>query len=454
MSEWEIPDIGSPQGLRELGYQVRFVTHTMCGAECMVTVPFYTKGVWRHCLNSGAMCSNVHKKTLGGLTPGFPWEQSWSAGFTLLEMLIASFLIGVIVTALWSLSSVYTRLFEAGLHRVETVQVVRALVEQLRKDLLHAVQDPIGGIPTSERRSVPVRRFGLFGTETELRLDVLQPLPEGGQGEAEYGGRHTATAGPRKARLPELRTVYYRFQSFQSSSDSSEGSDQAIGELLQSSQKLPVLPGLIRWEEDFETPLSQKSETSPSVSGFGSGGLAKELSRQQEGFAASFSSQPSLPELYQELEKTFGKQVLYLPEVVDFRFRYFDGQSWSSRWDSLARRALPVAIEVVFRVELDSGGPKQRLGTAGEAGPSGQSVGSEAGQFAESQRTGQMYRIVVEIPGSPRFQGARRVTPVTERPRIPPVPVRPVVPPRPRLARPIESPRPLAPADQWMRVSE
>ncbi len=420
----------------------------------MLSIRFYTIGIWRHCLNSRARCSKSHKKFPKALTPGFTCEQGWSAGFTLLEMLIASFLIGVIVTALWSLSSVYARLFETGLRRVETVQVVRALVEQLRKDLLHAVQDPIGGIPTTERRSVPVRRFGLFGTETALRLDVLQPSPEGGQGELEYGDRRTATAGPRKARLPELRTVYYRFQSFQHSVGSSQGIDQPVEGPLESSRRLPILPGLIRWEEDFETPLSQKSETSPSVSGFSLGGLGEEVSRQQESFPASFSSQASLPELHQELEKTFGKQVLYLPEVVDFRLRYFDGQGWSSRWDSLARRALPVAIEVIFGVELEPEGPERRLQTAGEAGPSGQSVGSEVGQLAESRRTGQMYRIVIEIPGSPRFQGARRMTPVTEQPRMPPVPVRPAVPPRPPLARPIESPRPFAPADQWMRVSE
>jgi prepilin-type N-terminal cleavage/methylation domain-containing protein len=400
------------------------------------------------------MCSKIHKRFRKALTPGFTCGQGCSTGFTLLEMLIASFLIGVIVTALWSLSSVYTRLFEAGLHRVETVQVVRALVEQLRKDLLHAVQDPIGGISTTERRSVPVRRFGLFGTETELRLDVLQPLPEGGQGEPEYGDRHTATAGSRKARLPELRTVYYRFHAFQSSLGSSQDSDQPVGGPLESSQKLPILPGLIRWEEDFETPLSQKTESSTSVSGLGLGGMGKEERRQQEGFPASFSSQLSLPELYQELEKTFGEQVLYLPEVVDFRLRYFDGQSWSSRWDSLARRALPVAIEVVFRVELEAEGPEDRLAGEGGTGTSPQSVGSETGQMAESRRPGQIYRIVVEIPGSPRFQGARRVTPVTERPRMPPVPVRPAVPPRPPLPRPVEPPRPLAPADQWMRVSE
>jgi prepilin-type N-terminal cleavage/methylation domain-containing protein len=388
------------------------------------------------------------------------WTNSWVCqigrlgGFTLLEMLIASFLIGVILLALWSLSSVYTRLFETGLRRVETVQVVRALVEQLRRDLLHAVQDPIGGITSGERRSVPVRRFGLFGSETELRLDVLQRLPNGGPSDGEYGEVASGATGVRQARLPELRTVYYRFRPSQDLEAFSETSEELHGELVQTSERSPVISGLLRWEEDFETPLAAKSEGGGQAPPIDISAASGGASRQGKGVTGFFSSPASLPELYQELEKTFGPHVLYLPEVSDFRLRYFDGQSWSSRWDSIARRALPVAIEVVFRVHL------QGEGFARDSGPETETAGSLPSETAgiggqgESVGAWQSYRIVVEIPGSPRFQGARRVPAASDRPPVSSVPARPTVPPRPPVARPVEIPRPFAPADQWMRVSE
>lgn len=36
------------------------------------------------------------------------------------------------------------------------------------------------------------------------------------------------------------------------------------------------------------------------------------------------------------------------PEIVDCRFRYFDGKSWSDSWESLDRGGLPVAIEATL----------------------------------------------------------------------------------------------------------
>lgn len=43
-------------------------------------------------------------------------------------------------------------------------------------------------------------------------------------------------------------------------------------------------------------------------------------------------------------------QADLLSEVVSFRLRYFDGESWHSSWDSRERRELPVAVEMRFRL--------------------------------------------------------------------------------------------------------
>ena len=46
-------------------------------------------------------------------------------------------------------------------------------------------------------------------------------------------------------------------------------------------------------------------------------------------------------------------QVDHIPEILQLRFRYFDGQAWLDRWDSDAKKGLPVAIETGFEVESD-----------------------------------------------------------------------------------------------------
>ncbi|MCA9184353.1 MAG: hypothetical protein R3E01_30805 [Pirellulaceae bacterium] len=45
-----------------------------------------------------------------------------------------------------------------------------------------------------------------------------------------------------------------------------------------------------------------------------------------------------------------------VPEVVRFRLRYFDGQHWQSSWDSMAKKQLPLAIEVAFDLDPNADG--------------------------------------------------------------------------------------------------
>lgn len=375
-------------------------------------------------------------------------------GFTLLELLIASFLLGVVVLALWSLFSVYAGLMEAGFRRVEQTQVVRAIVEQLRTDLRHAIQDPVGGLRAPRPGGAPVRRFGLWGTSNELRFDILQPPPafDLAESSSEVGQGEPLT-GPQ--RLPELRTVYYRFsapletdrQSVDEIGDGLQASEAGV--LVQPGQEAEALrlPGLLRWEKDFETPEKTATGEVPPAELVGS---ATAPSLGDIGSTGETGQQPTLGELYSHLQSLYGPEVLYVPEVTELEFRYFDGQSWSTSWDSLSRQALPVAIEVKFRID-----PQTRLARQTIVQPTGPQPGQEDQQIGPvaAPSGGEVFRVVIEIPGSPRFEGPRApARPAAGESRI--VLPRPSIPPRPLpLARPLE-PRPqLLPSDQWMRVS-
>ncbi|GHT17256.1 hypothetical protein FACS1894189_2810 [Planctomycetales bacterium] len=43
------------------------------------------------------------------------------------------------------------------------------------------------------------------------------------------------------------------------------------------------------------------------------------------------------------------KNELSIPEIVDCRFRYFDGKMWQDSWESLTEGGLPVSVEITLR---------------------------------------------------------------------------------------------------------
>lgn len=372
--------------------------------------------------------------------------------FTLLELLIATFLLGFLALAVWSLAGVYGRLLEAAFNRVEQTQVVRALVEQLRADLRHAIQDPVGGLREPRPTATPVRRFGLWGTATELRLDVLQPVPSVDESIADRAqGGDMAEGSFEVGRLPELRTVYYRFQPPTPLAQSQTAEPTAADTLSSTGDQPPRVPGLIRWERDFETPEPPPGTDEQPNLPLGSATESDTPLLRQFADRVDAPTSIPLPELYSWLQRSYGAEVLYLPEVVDFELRYFDGQAWTSTWDSLSRQALPVAIEVRFRIAAGNAQTSTSKPTQDSAAGREDTASLATGDRRPGG-AGELYRTVIEIPGSPRFQGPR--APVREpsaEPRL--LPQTPVLPRPIPPVRPVEPTRPLPPADQWMRVT-
>jgi prepilin-type N-terminal cleavage/methylation domain-containing protein len=45
------------------------------------------------------------------------------------------------------------------------------------------------------------------------------------------------------------------------------------------------------------------------------------------------------------------QETRIIPEVIDCRFRYFDGANWHDAWNSRTRNRLPAAIEFVYRIQ-------------------------------------------------------------------------------------------------------
>jgi type II secretory pathway component PulJ len=374
-------------------------------------------------------------------------------GFTLVEVLLATALAVTLLLALWSLFGIYTSLFTVGQTKTETSQLARALLDQLADDLHSAIQDPIPGTSSKTRTSTPLRRFVLNGSSDQLRLDVLQVTPLQGN-PTPLGDSERLAQEPSAARVPELRTVYYTFRDPLVAGGLETGETTATGETGAtgatsgmsevSGTNVENLPGLVRREVDFETPQADESGAGPGYDlaalGTSEGAIA--------GVPAAGESE-ALDSLGPQLVDT---SLTWVPEVVRLQFRYFDGNGWTSQWNSLTRKSLPVAVEVTLQLgtvahsaeTLDEAEPAEPGGTAG--------LGEGLDAELASESAGPTYRLVVDVPGSPKHgepktpEQEERV--VVRRPK--PV-VRPPVAPRPRPASPPKpKPRPLA--DEWMRT--
>jgi hypothetical protein len=277
-------------------------------------------------------------------------------------------------------------------------------MQQISDDLHAAVQDPIGGSSTEPPGSVPVRRFGLFGSQSELRFDVLQITPQQGN-PVPVGNWQTATGEFTAARVPELRTIYYEFRDPVSSEDTAGD----------------VLPGLIRRELDFETPVgpADASGLAGAAPDFG-GSLMGD-----DGFESG-----TLP------DDPLDDSMVWVPEVVGVEFRYFDGNGWTGTWNSLQRKSLPVAVEVILRIADPDESDQSRPIVDGEE--------YSDTEFAQSQSS--PFRVIVDLPGSPSYRKPRPPRPTTIRPSRR-LPVRRIAPPRRQPAGP---PVRIAP-DEWIR---
>jgi hypothetical protein len=99
-------------------------------------------------------------------------------------------------------------------------------------------------------------------------------------------------------------------------------------------------PGLVRREKTWE----QMQADAGADGTRGSSTQTAEESVLSHGFAEM--SQADVRE-----QSQLDDSVIWTPEIIALRFRYFDGHGWSDDWDSRTRNALPVAVQIAMRLE-------------------------------------------------------------------------------------------------------
>ena len=260
------------------------------------------------------------------------------SGMTLLEILIALSLMVVLLGFVWGMVTLFSTDYLAGEKRAGRAQLVRSISQMLSDDLGAAVQDPVHPTPSEAHETIYVRRFGLHGDETSLQIDVIQPnlLVESAT-LAENRAAASSSSKPVRPQVPELKTVFYEFippnalRNGENSRDSSGRSQTQI--------ELARKFGLSRKELSYEAP-------DPAA--------AAEENHRQNSFSNQQTAAPqSEPQPYlsaAQLAMEIDDNTMWMPEVVDCRFRYYDGKNWLSSWDSIKKNGLPTAIEAQLKL--------------------------------------------------------------------------------------------------------
>lgn len=350
--------------------------------------------------------------------------------FTLLEVLLAAILSATLLMGLWSLFRVYSNLFVTGHDESLRHQLIRSLMEQFNADLQSTIQDPTAGPAAPPEGTSSVRRFSLTGTSRKLRIDILETspvvaelsldesqsdlpgtTPQSGEiePETEFESESDSETELEPPRLPELRTVVYEFV------EPATEEDPLLIEttLAETSDQEERPTGLIRrqygWDApDGTTPLAGDEEL-PEIE-------TAQISAEDIDAVDLSAESPVLP-LDEESETAatvLDDSLMVVPEVSSLEFRYHDGRSWNTSWDSVARKGLPLAVEVTFEITPPE---KKGAGAAADSGeiesqPIAPAMDEEEEpdlleEFAE--QTGQIevrdrHRLVIRLPASPFSQ--------------------------------------------------
>ncbi len=367
-------------------------------------------------------------------TRGIP---KFRRGFTLIEVLLVTILSAVLMVGLWSLFGTYIRLFDSGPERTERAQLLRALKLQFTDDLQGVnqialpttrsgsrmtfgqtststspnsagavnVDSLLSSIDTSSQSPLPrssrmtfgqtststssdsaaaadidlllsstdassqspLPRFGIIGDSQSLRLFTLKP-PEVGLDDSPPDDALTVEPGLSPTVGREFVAVTYTF---------SEPLDASPIE-----QEQP--PGLLRREQLWIAPRSVPGIAAESDSLFGAD-----------------SAEATADELLADDSAT------WVPEVRALKFRYFGDGVWQESWDSLQKRALPTAVEIVFELgeipyEDEEQEEAEVLDEVDEIATDDELVDENSTLLEDPERRKRQNRFLIYLPAGPK----------------------------------------------------
>lgn len=320
--------------------------------------------------------------------------------YTLLELMIVALLVSVMMIGVWSLLRTWGNLYERGELRMAQAQLVRSLCDQFSDDVTAVAYVA----PLPQRRpgtswttspaepaqggSRPGGNLALVGGADWLALEVLQPVVAIQQ---PTDNKPAADANEQDVglRAPELQRIVYSFVPEETDllgslsplvTEMADQDDTAV--LGIDDQSVEEMYGLVR----VVVAAEQWNATTALDAGEPDGASASDGAREADGARASDSLRDRVFRLRDAHSSSDGPENVrgvggvagagltsggansqttaagslerdVIPEVIQAEFRYYDGSSWQSSWNSRTSGSLPVAVELRFVLRpLERGG--------------------------------------------------------------------------------------------------
>jgi prepilin-type N-terminal cleavage/methylation domain-containing protein len=261
----------------------------------------------------------------GLVRAGVPGRRS--AGFTLIEVMVAVAMALLLMTAVYSAIDMHWRYQSAGELELQRGQVARAVYARLSIDIRSvqfAPPDPEDAELEDEEAAdeevlddvnvdelLQTQSLGVTGTSTRLTLHINKPVPP----------RMFSLAGGDEEELVLLESEQRSVTWFLA--DLGGGELEGLSASRFADDQAILAAGLISNSSALDGPL----------------GLARsEVDRLAGTIDASAEDEASLALAAEFLA----------PEINSLNFRYFDGVDWQDEWDSLAQGSIPLAIEIVI----------------------------------------------------------------------------------------------------------
>jgi prepilin-type N-terminal cleavage/methylation domain-containing protein len=263
-------------------------------------------------------------------------------GFTLLELLLASFLGAIVLTVVATTIDLHFRLYDSSRGNVEEAQLARVLLGRIGEDLRGAIQyDPIQVNKLMSGASSQSSGDSTSGTATDSADSTDSSSATDDAEQAEQSSTISTTdlsTSSVPATVPGLYGNQYQLQVDVSRLPRI---DQLQAMLQQTSDSSAAdRPSDVKTVTYYVNALNGPAAMldTPSNPNSGTGLIRRELDRAVACFLAQQGGTSALDTTTQPLA----------PEVNTIEFRYFDGSTWLQEWDTSAQGKLPTAIEVAI----------------------------------------------------------------------------------------------------------
>jgi prepilin-type N-terminal cleavage/methylation domain-containing protein len=253
--------------------------------------------------------------------------------FTLLEVLLASTIAVLIMSALYVAVNMQLRHAQAGRDVIEKSTLARAILARVANDIASSLPPPLPANSTSSSKSggasPSTGASGASGTSGSAQ----------GTSSAASSGSNSPSSG------------------VTSTSSTTAANAVTINSLVQGDAQTVTL-SISRYPHEVMNlsqdvrPLSDERMVTYWLAGSGSGGLARQEIKQVTSSDALANLAPNVSD-----EGSF----VIAPEVRSLAFRYFDGANWNDSWDGTSAGqdgstaiGPPVAIEITLGVGMST----------------------------------------------------------------------------------------------------